>query len=144
MCVCVCVCVCVCDDKVSIHALLDLSAGFDIIDHPILLTRLQYSFGICDLALAWFRSYLTDCKQTVYVNGIYSDPSALMYSDPQGSVVGPILFVFCAPPVSDIINYHSLHHGSFADDTQLHKLAHITELDQLISRIQDCITDLKT
>ena len=88
------------DDKVSIFALLDLSAAFDTIDHSILLTRLQYSFGICDLALAWFRSYLTDCKQTVYVNGIYSDPSALMYGVPRGSVLGPILFVLYATPRS--------------------------------------------
>ena len=78
------------------------------------------------------------------MNGIDSDPSALMYSVPQGSVLGPILFVLYATPVSDIIDYHSLHHESFADDTQPHESAHITELDQLISGIQDCITDFKT
>ena len=132
------------DDKVSILALLDLSAAFYTTDHSILLTRLRHSFGICDLAVAWFRSYLTDRKQTVCVNGIYSDPSALMYGVQQGSVLGHILFVFYIAPVSDIINYHLLLHESFADDTQLHKLAHIPELDQLISRIQYCITDLKT
>ena len=46
--------------------------------------------------------------------------------------------------MSDIINYHSLHHESFADESLLLKPAHITELDQLISRIQDCIADFKT
>ena len=110
----------------------------------LIFTTLQHSFGNCDLAVAWFRSYLTDRKQTVCVNGIYSDPSALMHGVPQGSVPGPILFVLYATPVSDIMNYYSLHRESFSDNTQLHQSAHITELDQLISRIQDCITDLKT
>ena len=45
------------DDKVSILTLLDLSASSDIKDHSILLTRLQHSFDICDLSLAWFHSY---------------------------------------------------------------------------------------
>ena len=67
-----------------------------------------------------------------------------MYGVPNGSVLGPILFVLYATPVSDIMNYYSLHRESFSDNTQLHQSAHITELDQLISRIQDCITDLKT
>ena len=67
-----------------------------------------------------------------------------MYGVPQGSVLGPILFVLYATPVSDIINYHSLHHERFADDTKLHKSARIAEFNQLISRIHDCITDLKT
>ena len=59
-------------------------------------------------------------------------------------MLGPILFVLYASLVSDIINYHSLHHESFVDDTRLHESAHITELDQLISKLQDCITDLKS
>ena len=57
------------EDKVSLLSLLDLSAAFDTIDHPILLSRLSYSFGISDTVLAWFTSYLTDCTQTISVNG---------------------------------------------------------------------------
>ena len=69
-------------DRVSILALPDLSAAFDTIGNYAPLARLQHSFGIHHLALSWFRSYLTDCKQTVCVNGIDSDPSALMYGVP--------------------------------------------------------------
>ena len=102
------------DDIVFILALLHLSAAIDTTDHSVLLTRLQHSVGICDLALAWFRSHLADRKQTVCVNGVYSEPTALMYGVPQGSVLEPILFVLYATSVSDIINYYSLHHESFA------------------------------
>ena len=51
--------------SISILTLLDLSAAFDTIDHSILLTRLESTFGICDLALSFLRSYLRDRTQVV-------------------------------------------------------------------------------
>ncbi|KAK7105200.1 hypothetical protein V1264_016609 [Littorina saxatilis] len=130
------------ENQVSILTLLDLSSAFDTIDHEILLHRLQHSFGVHDLALSWVRSYLTNRTQTVCVNGIKSQPSALQYGVPQGSVLGPILFVLYASPVSDVISRHALSHESFADDTQLHQSAPLAEVDDLVSRTQDCIADL--
>ena len=56
--------------SVSILTLLDLSAAFDTIDYNILLTRLESTFGIRDLALSFFRSYLQDRTQVVTVNKI--------------------------------------------------------------------------
>ncbi|KAK7108062.1 hypothetical protein V1264_015864 [Littorina saxatilis] len=130
------------ENQVSILTLLDLSSAFDTIDHEILLHRLRHSFGVHDLALSWVRSYLTNRTQTVCVNGIKSQPSALQYGVPQGSVLGPILFVLYASPVSDVISRHALSHESFADDTQLHQSAPLAEVDDLVSRTQDCIADL--
>eukprot|EP00745_Piridium_sociabile_P040659 TRINITY_DN786_c0_g1_i8.p1 TRINITY_DN786_c0_g1~~TRINITY_DN786_c0_g1_i8.p1 ORF type:complete len:1132 (+),score=124.07 TRINITY_DN786_c0_g1_i8:119-3397(+) len=131
------------NDKISVLALLDLSAAFDTIDHSILLTRLKTSFGIRDTALAWITSYLTDRTQKVCVNGKYSDVSALKYGVPQGSVLGPVLFVLYSAPVSDVISHHAMLHESFADDTQLHQSASIADIDALMSRTQECIADLK-
>ena len=75
-----------------------------------LLTRLVSTFGIRDLALSFFRSYLQDRTQVVTVNGIKSSPSLLTCGVPQGSVLGPILFILYAQPLSDIISYHSVSH----------------------------------
>ena len=105
--------------KVSLLTLLDLSAAFDTIDHTILLTRLQHTFGISDTALSWFSSYLSDRKQTVLINDIYSQSAHLTCGVPQGSVLGPVLFTLYASPLSTIIESHSLKHHFYADDTQL-------------------------
>ena len=132
------------ENKLSVLALLDLSAAFDTIDHSILLHRLRVSYGIHDLALSWLESYLTARTQTVCINGTHSLPSDLSYGVPQGSVLGPILFVMYASPVSDVVKKHSLSHESFADDTQLYQSAPLSEVDEVIVQVQDCITDLKT
>jgi hypothetical protein len=131
------------DRNVSLLAMLDLSAAFDTIDHNILFSRLQTSFGFKDVALDWIVSYLTGRTQTVCVQDKYSDRSPLRYGVPQGSVLGPVLFVLYASPVSDVIGGHAMMHESFADDTQLHQSAPIAEIDSLISRTQGCVTDLR-
>ena len=92
------------DGKVSVSTLLDLSAAFDTIDHNILLHRLKHAFGITGTALSWIRSYLSDRDQTVVVNGLKSEPFRLLYGVPQGSVLGPILFVLNAKPLDDIFD----------------------------------------
>ncbi len=76
--------------------LLDLSAAFDTIDHDILIDRLQNYTGIKGQALRWFRSYLSDRYHFVYLNGESSQLSLVKYGVPQGSVLGPLLFLCCA------------------------------------------------
>ena len=60
-------------------ALLDLSAAFDTVDHHILLTRLEHSFGITGNAIQWFKSYLDGRTQRVLINSVKSKPSPLKY-----------------------------------------------------------------
>ncbi|WP_419586369.1 RNA-directed DNA polymerase, partial [Thiolapillus sp.] len=103
--------------NVSLLTLLDLSAAFDTIDHCILLDRLQHMYGISGTALSWFSSYLTNRTQSVIVNDHISQVSSLSYGVPQGSVLGPILFILYTKPLSDLIHCHSIESQSFADDT---------------------------
>ena len=70
--------------------LLDLSAAFDIVDHGILLERLQVTFGVDNSALAWFRSYLAGQRQHVRCGGKRSALSDVICGVPQRSVLGPI------------------------------------------------------
>ena len=76
-----------------VSLLLDLSAAFDTVDHGLLLHRLNTRFGIKGKVLAWFKSYLTDRSQFVSIDGSNSSHSDLMYGVPQGSVLGPILYL---------------------------------------------------
>ena len=101
--------------SISILTLLDLSTAFDAIDH-ILLTHLKNAFGICDLALLFFDSYLQGRTLIIIVNEVKSSPSLLTCGVPQGSVLGPILFILYTWPLSDVISHHSVSHHMFADD----------------------------
>ena len=80
--------------RIVVLLLLDSSAVFDTVDHSLLLHRLNTRFGIKGRVLAWFESYLAGQGQFVCVNGSSSTRSDLMYGVPQGSVLGPILYLF--------------------------------------------------
>ena len=89
-------------------------------------------------------SYLSDRYQSTSVNNSSSSPSQLMYGVPQGSVLGPILFVLYTTPLSDIIANHSVNHQLFADDTQLQKSAPLSEVTNLTKELNACTDDIKT
>ena len=125
------------NDTISV-LLLDLSAAFDTIDHQILLSHLNSVFGIQSAAFQWFQSYLADRYQSTSVNNSSSSPS-----QPQGSVLGPILFVQCSTSLSDIIDNHSVNYQLFADDTQLQKSAPLSEVTNLTKELSACTDDIK-
>ena len=93
--------------------------------------------------LSWFQTYLFDRTQVVSVNGNSSPPSVMKFGVPQGSVLGPILFVLYTQPLLDIVHHHSMSHHSFSDDNQLYKSGHISQLLNIIQSTQRCISDLR-
>ena len=90
--------------------LLDLSAAFDTVDHDMLLSMLQWCFGVCDSALSWVKSYLSDTTVNYLVNGVSSGPVAVNFSVPHGSVLGPIKFISYTEGVSTVFHWHRVRH----------------------------------
>jgi len=94
--------------QVTLLALLYLSAAFDCVDHDILLSRLQSTFGIGGVTLGWIQSFLTDRSQRVLFNGSLSIKIMLLFGVPQGSVLGPLLFLLYAAGIFDVIESFGL------------------------------------
>ena len=132
------------DNKISALLLLDLSAAFDTIDHEILLHRLQHTFGIQGTSLNWFQSYLSERKQFVSANDYRSLETSLLFGVPQGSVLGPVLFIMYTTPLSDVIGEHSVSHEMFADDTQLLNSSPPDDCSELLFTLQSCTSDVDT
>ena len=104
---------------VSLLGLLDLSAAFDTVDHAILLNRLSSTYGLTGSVHAWMTSFLSDRTQVVAFDGSTSRCSALDCGVPQGSILGPLLFVLYSDEVSVIAWRWDLFIHAYADDIQL-------------------------
>ena len=104
----------------TLLVLLDLSAAFDTVDHVILLNRLNSNFGISGLVLSWFRSYLHNRSQSVSVNGETSRSLDVKHGVPQGSCLGPLLFILYVSKLFTIVERHLPEVHAYADDTQLY------------------------
>ena len=125
--------------------LLDLSAAFDTIDHPTLLDRLREWFGLSGGALDWIRSYLENRYQSVCIGDVMSDPIELVYGVPQGSVLGPLLFIMYTTPLSSVLNNHNnIKHQLYADDTQVFTSFKAANFDSYIRSLKNCLDSVQT
>ena len=104
------------NNKSPMALFIDLSKAFDTIDHTILIEKLRI-YGVLNNRLRWFQSYLSDRQQFVEINGVSSNTLPIRTGVPQGSILGPLLFIIYMNDVSSSTNF--FHFIIYADDTNL-------------------------
>ena len=111
---------------------IDLRKAFDTVDHETLVTKLE-TFGIADIELTWFREYLSNRKQVVAVENELSDLGCISTGVPQGSILGPLLFVLLMNDLPDRLNLCSTL--MYADDTVLfYSSKDIQDIETVLTR----------
>ena len=123
-----------------------MSAAFDTVDHNVLLSRLEEYAGVKGSALQWMRSYLENRSQAVVIDGVVSKQYPLRIGVPQGSVLGPVLFLVYILPLQHILEKHrKLRHG-YADDLQTYcplKIKKRQELQKALQSMNECLAEVR-
>ena len=95
---------------------VDLRKAFDTVNHQILLHKLSRC-GLDHMSLSWFRSYLSNRSQQVVIEGVLSDPAKVNIGVPQGSILGPLLFILFVNDFPSVVNSSEV--DLYADDTTI-------------------------
>ena len=107
------------DDNLAAVVMLNLSAAFDTVAHQRLLFKLKHYFGINGNVLKWLTSYLNNQTSAVVINNVYSTKKSLLFGVPQGSILGPLLFIMYINELRNLGSEFDVTIHLYADDTTL-------------------------
>lgn len=123
--------------------LLDFSAALDCVDHAILLQILQLQFGISSTALLWITSFLSNRSHKVRVGAKTSETYNILFGVPQGSILGPLLFILYTSNITSIAHSFGISIHLYADDTQLYVKLSTMDIVDTKSRLIQCIQKIQ-
>ena len=132
--------------QVSLLIMLDLSAAFDTVDYRILFNTLETDFGLAGNVRKWLMSYLSNRQQRILINDTYSEAATLSCGVPQGSCLGPVLFIMYVGRLFKIISQHLPNGVAYADDTQLFlsfRPGNKSVQDAAVTAMENCICDIR-
>jgi hypothetical protein len=122
--------------------LLDLSAAFDTTEHEVFDKRLTEN-AVGEKPRLWMKSYLSDRKQCVGINGTSSEYMSLKFGFPQGSLIGPFGFKLYTKPLTEIAKKHGVEIHLYADDTQLYTSFKPKDSAEALDKIEACIEEIR-
>ena len=96
---------------------------------------LHSKYSISGTALEWFRYYLTNRSLFALIEGCRSQSRELKCGVPQGSVLGPILYVLCTAPLADILRFHELQFHFYVEDSKLYTSFSTNNVKELANSI---------
>lgn len=128
----------------TVLVLLDFSRAFDCLNTNLLLSKLSY-YGFDSAALRWFDSYLSNRYQRVKVtrsdgSTVLSDKLAVTRGVPQGSILGPILFILYSADISNAIKHSSYH--CYCDDTQIYISCRPNDINEAIGKLNNDLASI--
>ena len=131
--------------NVVVLLLLDMSSAFDTVDHYLLLNALKNCFGLDGNVYKWFASYLEDRTYRVKIGNAFSDFICALFGVPQGSILGPILFILYTRHLEHIALRHGLSIKLYADDSQLYISFNPSKDDctMFCDKVNACLVDIK-
>ena len=119
------------EQKTNLSVFLDLKKAFDTVDHDVLLSKLS-AYGVTDLAHGWFTSYLAGREQYCYVEGKSSNKRLVQCGIPQGSCLGPLLFIIYMNDFEKCLKKSKPN--MYADDTSISYASN--EINELFNEIK--------